>query len=1214
MAEIIWDDEAPTTPTGAQTSVASIQWDSPETPEESSWLGSVAKAGKEWIVDPITTRFQESGKAMADALLPPDGRAPGGWRDALKFAGGAAGATVGLATAPISKAMGAAEAWKEQNTIEGEKIRGEVPGGINVPGGTSLSNDESLAFGDNTTRVDDARWRGEVIGDMAPIPMVPGLGPVQRLLQARKAMPVAAGAAKAANAIPPVTTYGQREMFELGDTAQYSPRIEAELAGTPRPAMPPRQMDLPLEYQNELPFPQSRPKPEQLELGKTYPDLRTPADLTAEAAERRLAARAPYEVADDAVLPQPVPRVVPETNAPLRTAAEVAATRDTAPVLGEGAQQVPSRFDPQPAPTILDEFGNPIPKAPEPVPAARQGIDENPFTSQSGALDLEAVGKAMITPTARTVGGAAVGASQGETTEERIRNAIIGALAGRLAPKLSGTVRNLDAAATAANKSFRLPNYTSGWMQRNLEMPEHVASTAKTPEARAAGADVIRSGKRAIDTEERLDNYFQQKLAEAYEPIHRSKGAVEAVGRLLDTENGAALAQTQLRGSSLDAYTKARAALNEVADSLGMPKDQRVSDYFPRLREEAVVSKTVKLGPSQFTRQSLDSLRNHERNAWFLQARTSKAQADDYSLEALKKYVRGASSKIAIDGGIDPATKQAISGFLKEVEDVLPHIPTELAGYFGRYINDVIGVGGTALKDTNRFVRAVKSYEFSRTIGFNPLSAMVNSTQQLLTVAHVSPQGMTAGYKEAFKALVKKDKKLLAELKANGIQGSLSKGDIAALEKLGENWADKAVDWSGTMFRKVESLNRAQAYFAGKYDALNGLGGTKGVARKGKDAVEYARDIVDQTQFRLDRASLPENWRKPGPRQLALQFKGFQAKYTQRLKDMAKQDIEDFVRAENPIEAAKVAVTSKSAKFWVTGSLLFGTDVMTLGWDKTMGLRRNRTEARPDGEALFTGAFPLLAGVYLGHQVGLGSLPLEDAKSVMFSVVGPTASSILDGLSLGVSLATGKEYDYSTRNWFSGRENGIDPMDPESNMSRVIRALPGGVQVDRIRKGVNIMRQEPDDSIRRPLTGEQAFFGAERIPEETPQGREMRPWGLLPPRVAEATRTITGLPSRESSLERDDKQEARTLDKQGDAMLSRAHTLFVAGKEDEAQDMIDAFNDKHGTNYRLTAQGRKNARQKTYQDPKDRQIRQMPKAARSRGREILEQNEPEDEE
>ncbi len=200
--------------------------------------------------------------------------------------------------------------------------------------------------------------------------------------------------------------------------------------------------------------------------------------------------------------------------------------------------------------------------------------------------------------------------------------------------------------------------------------------------------------------------------------------------------------------------------------------------------------------------------------------------AEGYSYDAVKAYqayIYGIAKKM-YDG---PALKRT-------KEQWFDNVSSELKPYVQRLVDDYQGKNRSNL---DAAASALTTFEWIRTLGLNPRSALTNLTQRLNTVAF-------AGEKYSLKAekLMLQDSWLARKLHESPEAQAASK----AFEESGvarevpqtllegapsANWLESLRRITGFMFNKIELGNRKHAFLAGYLKALDG-GATPEIAMK----------------------------------------------------------------------------------------------------------------------------------------------------------------------------------------------------------------------------------------------------------------------------------------------------------------------------------------------------------------------------------------------
>jgi hypothetical protein len=691
--------------------------------------------------------------------------------------------------------------------------------------------------------------------------------------------------------------------------------------------------------------------------------------------------------------------------------------------------------------------------------------------------------------------------------------------------------------------------------------------------------------KDAEDYRDSLIVHWRDGLEAALKPVRKQ---LKTVMRMLDTTN------PKLDGVSPEvaqAYTSARAILDEIAESTGLQPGLRLSRY---------------------------------------------TKVEDETVKSLRQLIVGAGRKISFSGGIDPRSRQAVTGLLADVDPLLknPELPRDLADFIAHDYLPVVtgkvsrqghikGFGGEYEATSRMAPLAEKAtrYQFARTLGGNVMSAAVNLTQQLLTLAHGDARSVLGAYGDLFSPRMRQ---MAADA---GIRGALSKGDVDTLAKLSRSKVETIEDLLSRMFQASETMNRLHAYFTGlRVAKRNGM--------SPEDAQGFAKNFVDKTQFRMSGAGLPPAWSGGALKKTTLQYKGFQLQYAKAIKDLAKEDLGDWgahvadfgaLAKQGDMGGASQALgrlvrdvaTGRMAKFWGTGALVFGPEVMTLGL----------VDTKTDDPVYKQGILPSM-GIWLGHQVGLGALPIEDFKSFAFSLPGPTAAMVADLASVAASVATGKQYDLSLDALVTKGNDarGKDPIDWHKTIEKAVRMLPAGISLERARKANMAYNAQDPDVKRIPavepgrlLRGETAglqravrqSIGTEPISDTSKYDRPYADTRLgLPGRPAthEALRQLVGAQDPKTQETYDRRNDVRGELQEIDAYARRAaEVLASTGDMESAINSIpEEIRRQAGTSLPGKIRG---AYRRAFISPENRQIMEAPRALRGRVRELLEGDE-----
>jgi hypothetical protein len=318
------------------------------------------------------------------------------------------------------------------------------------------------------------------------------------------------------------------------------------------------------------------------------------------------------------------------------------------------------------------------------------------------------------------------------------------------------------------------------------------------------------------------------------------------------------------------------------------------------------------------------------------------------------------------------------------------------------------------------------------------MTPVANLTQTMNTLAKTDIRSWGAAWYD-----IVRNPELVAKARKSGVvdQGFSHRDLLNLANPLStQSVLDKVTSKAGYLFKQSEETNRLHAFAAGYRDALrNGLGET--------EAIEYAKQIVNTTQFRFGAENLPAWARGGGGATNALigQYKSYQMNQMAFLKDLALHD-------------------PKGAIKWLTaGMLLGGPDV----YGSSLG-----HELRKGAATMFGGdpkdykwrGLAGSAGYWVGNQLGVGALPFEDVAGLGFFLPGPAAGHIMSV----ASAISGKDYTLQG----AMRGNTGKDLTPDQRATHATSSL--SVQLNRLRQALVMGRSEGRD-FRQPETTGQAY-------------------------------------------------------------------------------------------------------------------------------------------
>jgi len=248
----------------------------------------------------------------------------------------------------------------------------------------------------------------------------------------------------------------------------------------------------------------------------------------------------------------------------------------------------------------------------------------------------------------------------------------------------------------------------------------------------------------------------------------------------------------------------------------------------------------------------------------FFETRKGKAGYSFDSVKAFQTYLNGIARKIYDE----PAIRQ-VAVLHKDLDP-------SLKSYNKWYVRRYMGWDKNKLDD---FAGTIASFQWMRTLGLNPRSAIVNLTQRVNTIAEIGVKNSLKGEAMAF---TKEGKELFDKTGiAKEIPTVLMEGTVP-------EGMEKARAVLGYMFNKVELGNRRHAF-------LSGYSKAKAAGKAEEEAIQYGVDTAHKTQFRYGKVGMPKALTNPVGR-LAGQFWSYPIKQIELIVDWAKNDPAKLVK------------------------------------------------------------------------------------------------------------------------------------------------------------------------------------------------------------------------------------------------------------------------------------------------------------------------------
>lgn len=344
------------------------------------------------------------------------------------------------------------------------------------------------------------------------------------------------------------------------------------------------------------------------------------------------------------------------------------------------------------------------------------------------------------------------------------------------------------------------------------------------------------------------------------------KDSGRAIFRYLDGQG------QKLNPDELKVANEIKDYLSTWADKLGLPKERRITNYITRIFDKDLVQKEF---PDELAKLIRDKVPGSVYDPFTLQRLGKQGYVEDV-WQALDAYVKRAVRKVNMDPALETISKAADTletsqyNYVKKYVDRVNMRPTDWDNLLDNTIKQAIGYR-FGQRPTTVISQKLRQAVYRGTLGLNPGSAIRNLTQGVNTFAKL-------GTKYTIKGYLQLAKQGTGELKKTGVlqDNFIQDRSLNATRKFWEG-VDKKL-WF--FFDNAEKINRGSAYFGAKAKALD-----QGMNEA--QAIEYAKDIVRQTQFTFGSIDTPQVLQSDIAKTL-LQFQSFNIKQTEMLVNMVK--------------------------------------------------------------------------------------------------------------------------------------------------------------------------------------------------------------------------------------------------------------------------------------------------------------------------------------
>jgi hypothetical protein len=489
----------------------------------------------------------------------------------------------------------------------------------------------------------------------------------------------------------------------------------------------------------------------------------------------------------------------------------------------------------------------------------------------------------------------------------------------RLLDTTTGEGRSLEKLALQ-EESVKTPK----WVPEKDVSLYNIIQKEPTPVKQKVGSlEVLRTPDRVfeeigLDKEFRIlreqSEKYQKELPKNIEKIKEwVKGASpsgnESIFRWLDGE------AIDLIPADKKIATEIKKWLEEWADRLGLPKDERIANYITHIFDAELIAKEF---PEELAKLIRDKVPGEVYDP-FLQKRLGALGYKKDTWAALDAYVKRATRKVYMDSalkGMKDMSSRLEKTQLKFVEKYLNDLnmrPNELDEALDITLKKVIGYK-LGQRPTLTITRVLRKLTYTAFLGGNPASALKNLSQGANTYAVLGEKYTTLGYVKLFNKGAKQEIIDEGVLNNGFIQDKILSSTKQFLEK-----ADKVLF---SIFETAEHINRGAAYFGAKAQFLSGKASPQEIKRAlgrtleevngqtvftERDAVEYGKHIVRKTQFAFGKIDTPRVFASDIAKTFG-QLQSYSLKQSEFLIEMGIRSVKGDEKARNALGLLRYAL------------------------------------------------------------------------------------------------------------------------------------------------------------------------------------------------------------------------------------------------------------------------------------------------------------------
>lgn len=349
------------------------------------------------------------------------------------------------------------------------------------------------------------------------------------------------------------------------------------------------------------------------------------------------------------------------------------------------------------------------------------------------------------------------------------------------------------------------------------------------------------------------------------------------------------LNEDRLLPNELKVGNEIKSYLKTFADKLGLPEDQRITNYITHIWEKGAQAK-------EFPEEIAKLIRNRVAGSVydpFVEQRLGGQGYIENTWAALDAYVKRGLRKINLDPVLEQISTKAEGledsqyKYIKNYIDRVNLRPTDLDNLVDNFIKSTPIGYKLGPRPTAYITSTMRNWVYRGTLGLNVQSVLKNLSQGTNTYAELGEKYTAIGYSKVVQNFPEFIKNGETELERTGVlqDSFIQDRSLTSTQKI-----TKLIDdglYYG--FNLAEKINRGASYWGAKAKGL-----AEGLSED--EAVNYAKDVVRKTQFTFGNIDTPVALQSDMAKTIA-QLQSFTIKQGEFLGEkIASKDLAGIVR------------------------------------------------------------------------------------------------------------------------------------------------------------------------------------------------------------------------------------------------------------------------------------------------------------------------------